>query len=106
MVTADVKEARSAGLEQRVVRAAEAAVAEQRFVAAIDVLVGLGSLPPARLDEWRQGGVDYLERVLTVNLTKLSLAMRLFGRWAQRRRLFASETVYVARTRDRHSLRF
>jgi hypothetical protein len=106
MEPADMKEARPASLEQRVVRAAEAARAERKFVAAIDVLVGLGWLPPARLEEWRQGRVDYLERVIAVNLTKLSMAMRLFRRWAQRRGLIASETAYVARTRDRRSLRF
>jgi hypothetical protein len=42
MECADVREARPASLEQRVVRAAGAALAEQKFVAAIDVLVGLG----------------------------------------------------------------
>jgi hypothetical protein len=106
MEPADVKKARPASLEQRVVRAAEAALAEQKFVAAIDILVGLGWLPPAGLDEWRQGRVDYLERVIAVKPTRLSMAMRLFGRWAQRSRLIGSETVYVARTRDRRSLRF
>jgi hypothetical protein len=33
-------------LEQRVTRAAETALAEQRFVSAIDVLLGLGWLAP------------------------------------------------------------
>jgi hypothetical protein len=42
-------------LEQRVTRAAEAALAEQRFVSAIDVLLGLGWLAPSHLDQWRQG---------------------------------------------------
>jgi hypothetical protein len=92
-----VREARPASLEQRVVRAAEAALAEQEFVAAIDVLVGLGWLPPARLEEWRQWHVDYLERVIAVNLTKLSRAMRLFRCWAQRRGLIASEAPHRVR---------
>ena len=94
------------GLEGRVFRAAEAALAEREFVTAIDMLEGLGWLPRARVDEWRQGRVDYLERVVTVNLTKLTAAMRLFRRWALRRGLIASETAYLARTRDRRSLRF
>jgi len=64
-------------LEQRVVRAAEAALDKRKFVTAIDVLVGLGWLTPIRVDEWRQGRVDYLERVTTVNLSKLSTAMQL-----------------------------
>jgi hypothetical protein len=93
-------------LEQRVVRAAEAALDERKFVTAIDVLVGLGWLTPIRVDEWRQGRVDYLEGVTTVNLSKLSTAMQLFHRWAQRSGLMPSETAYVARSRDRRSLRF
>jgi hypothetical protein len=39
-----------------VVRVAEAALAERRFVTAIDVLGGLGRLELLRVDEWRQGG--------------------------------------------------
>lgn len=94
------------GLEERVVRAAEAALAARKFVTPIDVLEGLGWLPAVRVDEWRQGRVDYLERVVMVNLTKLSAAMRLFRGWAQHRGLIPSETAYVARTRDRRRLRF
>lgn len=40
-----------AALEQRVERAAEAALAQQPYVSAIDVLVGLGRLAPA--GPWR-----------------------------------------------------
>lgn len=94
-----------ARLEQRVVRAAEAALAKRQFVTAIDVLVGISWLSPSR-DEWRQGRVDYLERVTQANLAKLSLAMKLFRGWASRRGLVASETAYLARMRDRRPLRF
>lgn len=97
---------KSVSLERRVVQAAEAALAERGFVSPIDVLVGIGWLHAGRLDEWRQGRVDCLERVTTANLHKLSDAMRLFRRWARGRGLVPSETAYVARTRDRRSLRF
>ncbi|MGH9073055.1 MAG: DUF2293 domain-containing protein [Acidimicrobiales bacterium] len=93
-------------LEQRVIRAAEAALAERHFVTAIDVLVGIGWLTPTGLAEWRQGRVDYLEAVAQANLKKLSTAMKLFRRWARGRGLAPSETAYVARTRDRRRLRF
>jgi len=93
-------------LEQRVVRAAEAALAERKFVTAIDVLVGVGWLEPRRVDEWRQGRVDYLERVVVASLGKISTAMQCFRRWAKARGLEPSETGYVARTRDRRTLRF
>ena len=93
-------------IDRRVVRAAEAALPKRKFVSAIDVLVGVGWLEPRRVDEWRQGRVDYLERVTVANLGKISAAMRSFRRWAQARGLKPSETAYHARTRDRRPLRF
>jgi hypothetical protein len=93
-------------LEQRVVRAAEAALAERQFVSAIDVLLGLGWLAPSLIDEWRQGRVEYLEGVTQANLAKLSAAMKLLPTWAAGQGLVPSETAYVARTRDRRTLRF
>ena len=93
-------------IEHRVARAAEAALAKRKFVTAIDVLVGVGWLEPRRVDEWRQGRVDYLERVTVASLGKISTAMRSFRRWAQARGLKPSETAYLARTRDQRPLRF
>jgi hypothetical protein len=93
-------------VERRVEEAAEAALAERHFATAIDVFVGLGWLVPARVDEWRQGRVDYLERVIQANLAKISDATKFFRRWARDRGLVPSETAYVARTRDRRPLRF
>ncbi|MGH9074273.1 MAG: DUF2293 domain-containing protein, partial [Acidimicrobiales bacterium] len=93
-------------LEQRVVRAAEAALADRQVVSAIDVLVGIGWLAPSHVEEWRQGRVEYLERVTQANLAKLSAAMKLFRTWATDQALVPSETVYVGRTRDRRALRF
>ncbi len=72
----------------------------------IDVLVGIGWLAPSHVEEWRQGRVEHLERVAEANLAKLPAAMKLFGTWAAGQGLVASETVYVARTRDRRPLRF
>lgn len=43
---------------------------------------------------------------MSINLSKLSTAMRCFRLWARRRGLTASETAYVARTRDRRRLCF
>ena len=96
----------SRDIELRVARAAEAALAERKFVTSIDVLVGVGWLESRRVDAWRQGRVDYLERVTVANLGSVSTAMRCFRRWAQTRGLKPSETAYIARTRDRRQLRF
>lgn len=93
-------------LERRVVRAAEAALAEQRTVSAVDVLVALGWLAPSHLAMWRQGRVESLEEMLSVGPAKLAAALGELERWAHRRRLVPSETASAARTADRRPLRF
>jgi hypothetical protein len=62
---------RQARLEERVIRAAEAALSRQHYVSAIDVLCGMGLLLPMHVDSWRKGRVDYLERVIQGNLHKI-----------------------------------
>jgi hypothetical protein len=93
-------------LEGRVVRAAEAALAERRVVSAIDMLVGIRWLTPAELARWRQGRVRDLETVVQVNPDKLTAAMAIFQGWARDQGLRPSETSYLARSRDRRPLRF
>jgi hypothetical protein len=93
-------------LEERVTRAAEAALAAQSYVSAVDVLLRLGWLAPSHLDLWRQGRVEYLERMVQAGLGKQSTAMSTLRTWATRRGLTPSETAYVARTRDCRQLRF
>jgi hypothetical protein len=95
-----------AALGERVERAAADALAAQRYVSAVDVLVRLGWLAPTHVDHWRQGRVDCLERMVQADLSKVATAMTYFRRWADGRGLVASETAYVARTRDRRPLRF
>ena len=71
-----------------------------------DVLVGIGWLDGGRLEQWRRGQVDHLERVVQTNLPRISEAMTLFRSWAARRGLSASQTAYVARSARRQTLRF
>jgi len=93
-------------LADRVVRAAEAALAAKSFVSAIDILVGIGWLDPGAPERWRRGQVDCLEAAVQANLSRVSEAMRLFRSWATAKGLFASPTDYVARTPRRQTLRF
>ncbi len=93
-------------LADRVARAAEAALAAQHFVSAIDILVGIGWLDSGAVKRWRLGQIDCLEEVVHANLPRISEAIRLFGSWATARGLFASETAYVGRTPRREVLRF
>jgi hypothetical protein len=92
-------------IEDRVARAAEAALADKRFVTPIDVLIGVGWLQPGPVDRWRQGRVEYLEAAAQVDSDKLSDAMAALLRWTEQQGLQPSETEYVARTRDRRRLR-
>ncbi len=93
-------------LEERVVRAAEAALDAQGYVSPVDVLLRIGWLAPTDLDRWRQGRVECLERVVQAGLGKQTTAMRELRAWAGARGLRPAETVYRARTRDRRELRF
>jgi hypothetical protein len=93
-------------LEDRVVRAAEAALQAQHYVRPIDVLVGIGWLAPGEEKRWRQGQTDYLERAVQANLKKISELMKQFRRWANAKGLLPRESQYVSQTRDRRALRF
>jgi hypothetical protein len=93
-------------LADRVVGAAEAALADQDYASAIDVLVGLGWLDPGAEKRWRLGQIDCLETVIQTNLSRISEAMKLFRSWAAGKGLKPSETHYVARTPQRQTLRF
>ena len=93
-------------LKQRVVKAAEAALAAKGYASPIDVLVGIGWLDASKLEQWRRGQVDYLERTVQTNLSRISEAMKLFRSWASERNLSESPTNYVARGPQSQTLRF
>jgi hypothetical protein len=93
-------------LAARVVKAAEAALAAQKYASPLDVLQGIGWLDPGAVKRWRQGQLDYLERNVQTNLPRISEAMKLFRSWATAEGLVPSETHYVARTPRRQTLRF
>jgi hypothetical protein len=93
-------------LADKVNRAASAALAAQGYVSAIDVLTGIGWLEQETLTRWRKGQLDYLERQVHANLSRISEAMKLFRSWANARGLRASETRYVRKVPGRPDLRF
>lgn len=95
-----------ARLERQIIAVAQAALSARQVITPVEVLVGIGWLSAAQVEAWRRGRVPYLERIASVNLAKLSTALRLLRAWAQCHHLAPSETVYVAWTRDRHRLRF
>lgn len=64
------------------------------YAAPVDVLMDVGVLTKAKYEDWRYGHVDYLERVCTVNLRKLSFIMHQLRVYAQKSGLKPSVTVY------------
>ena len=93
-------------LDERVIRAAEAALAAQNYVSLVDVLVRIGWLDPGALARWQRGQVAYLEEAVQTKQPRISEAMKLFRSWAVAQGLSPSETDYVARTPARQTLRF
>jgi hypothetical protein len=85
-------------LEHRLVAAANADLRRHRFVAPVDVLIGLGWLSKEHAEAWRRGRVPYLEQVTEASLGKLSSALRILQSRAQSEGLQPSETIYVSWT--------
>ena len=54
------------------------------YAAPVDVMMEIGVLPKQKYEDWRFGRVDYLERVCTVNLKKLSFIMRQMRLYAKK----------------------
>ena len=67
---------------------------ERGFAAPVDVLMEIGVLPKKGYEDWRYGRVDYLERVCTVNLKKLSAVLREMRAYARAQNLKPSFCCY------------
>lgn len=90
---------RNEHLKERVVRAAEAALAHNQYVSAIDVLTRTGLLAPTHVESWRKGRIDFLEGAIQANPSKITQSMEMFRQWALEKGLKPSETRYVRSTR-------
>src|SRR5579863_1810039 len=87
-------------LSQRVIRAAEAALAAHSCVSAIDVLCGMGLLASVHVESWRQGRVGFLEQRIQGSPRKILSSLAAFRRWAEEKGLKPSESRYTRSTRD------
>ena len=67
---------------------------DRGYAAPVDMLLDMGVLPKAKYEDWRFGRVDYLERVCTVNLRKLSRIMHEMRVYAQKNGLKPSFCYY------------
>ena len=64
------------------------------YAAPVDVLMDIGILPKQKYEDWRFGTVDYLERVCTANLNKLSSVLHQMRVYAKRADLKPSFCYY------------
>ena len=64
------------------------------YAAPVDVLMEVGVLQKQKYEDWRFGRVDYLERVCTVNLHKLSFIMSQIRAYARKQGLKPSFCYY------------
>ena len=67
---------------------------DRGYAAPVDVLMDIGVLRKQDYENWRNGRVDYLERVCQCNLHKLSEIMKEVRSYAGKNELKPSETVY------------
>jgi hypothetical protein len=81
-------------------------LANDQYVAPVDVLMRIGWLDANTEKRWRLGQVESVEHALQVNPARVSEAMETFRAWADGKGLLASEAAYVARTPQREILRF
>jgi hypothetical protein len=69
-------------------------IKDKGFAAPVDVLIAVGVLSKTDYENWRNGRVDYLERVCKVNLKKLSTINREIQAYATKQNLKSSWTDY------------
>lgn len=82
-------------LYPRIVQAVEPLLARGKVVAPVDVLIGMGLLDPAKLEDWRRDRTPFLEKVIDCNLTRLSRLLRILRFHAHDLKLVPSTAAYM-----------
>lgn len=87
-------------LEERVVQAAEQALAALSYVSAVDVFIRIGWLAPSTFMRWKQGRESSLEQHLQTNPRRILEAQALLARWAESKGMIPSQGRYVLKARE------
>src|ERR1039458_9895165 len=89
-------------LEERVTRAAEAALADRQYVSLIDVFSRMGLLSPNWVASWRHGKDEFLEPAIQGSEEKRLNSVALFQQWARARArgLIPTEARYTRQGRE------
>ncbi len=80
-------------LADRVVAAAEAALAAEGHVSPMDVLLGIGWLDASTVERWRRGQIDCLEDAIQTKPSRIPEALKLFSSWVEGRGLPAGAAL-------------
>ncbi len=76
--------------------AASKLLREKGYISVVEVLIDMGKLSRQDYENWRFQRVPYLEKVITVNLSKLNLILSTIQKNGQKGGLKASKTVYTS----------
>ena len=82
----------------KIVKAVDDELKSQNFVAPIRVFLSMGLLETPDIDNWREGRMPYLEKVVQCNLSKASRILRILRFHAHDLNLKPSITVYRRKT--------
>ncbi|WP_070120878.1 hypothetical protein [Bacillus marinisedimentorum] len=81
-------------LKKRVKAATNELLYEKGYASAVDMFMEIGKLSQKDYEAWRKGQVPYLERVIGMNLSKISFAAKEFRKECREQGAKPSFTVY------------
>ncbi len=81
-------------LEKKISSISLQLIREKGYICPVDILIELGYLSKKDYEAWRFGKVAYLEKVIMVNLGKLSSINRIIRQTARKLGLKESLTIY------------
>jgi len=81
-------------LEKNIKRIISELLDEKGYICSIDVLLGLNYLAKTDYEKWRNGQVEYLEKICQTNLGKLTTINKIIRQVAAKMNLEPSLTVY------------
>ncbi|GAB3690715.1 DUF2293 domain-containing protein [Actinocorallia lasiicapitis] len=96
----------SAKLRSRVEAAAEAALNRQKYVAPLDVLLGLGWVRNRDVEEWRLGRFPVLTSRVSAPPERRAEVLEYLAAWARAKGLGREDAEYAAAGRERRPLVF
>lgn len=94
-------------LEKNIKRIISELSDEKGYICSIDVLLGLKYISKTDYEKWRNGQVEYLEKICLTNLSKLTTINQIIRQVAKKMNLEPSLTVYTKYGKGtRQKLRF